>query len=110
MSFENDMLEKLILEGSVEVSGIDIETGNILYGFTPDVATKNPELFNSITESFYKRVISLWEKGFLNINMDDSDPTVTLTDKGESLQGTDILNAGELFVLRTIVSEFDKDK
>lgn len=108
MSFENDMLEKLILDGSVEVAGIDIETGNFLYNFTKDLENTHPEMFKSIMESFYAGVMSLWEKGYVDIDMNDDDPLVTLTEKAENMDGTEDLHPLELSILESIITEFNK--
>lgn len=38
-------IERLILDGSAEVAGIDLETGEILYGFTTKMQELDPELY-----------------------------------------------------------------
>jgi len=108
MSFENDMLEKLILEGSVEVAGIDIETGAFLYNFTKNLEETNPEMFKSVMDSFYSGVMILWEKGFVDIDMNDDDPLVTLTDKADDVASRDELTPLELSILESIIVQFNK--
>lgn len=108
MSFENDMLEKLILDGSVEVAGIDIETGSFLYSFTKDLENTHPEMFRSVMESFYNGVMILWEKGYVDIDMNEDDPMVTLTDKAENMEDVENLSPMELTILESIVNEFNK--
>ncbi len=45
-SDENEMIEKLILEGGLEVAGIDSEDGSLLYSFTPKIKQLMPELYD----------------------------------------------------------------
>jgi hypothetical protein len=108
MSFENDMLEKMILDGSVEVAGIDMETGKFLYNFTKDLESTHPEMFKSIMESFYHGVMLLWQKGYVEIDMNEDDPLVTLTEKADNMEDVDSLSPLELTILESIITEFNK--
>ena len=45
-SDENEMIEKLILDGALEVAGVDSEDGSLLYSFTPKIQQVMPELYN----------------------------------------------------------------
>jgi hypothetical protein len=81
MSEEFDIVDKLILEGGLEISGVDIETGEFLYNFTEKLKDLNPGLHENLKNFFYAEVINLWEKGFVNISFFDENPMVTLSDK-----------------------------
>lgn len=82
MSEEFEVVDKLILEGGLEIAGIDIDTGEFLYSFTEKLEELNPELHDNLKNFFYNEVINLWEKGFVNISFFDEDPIVTISDKG----------------------------
>lgn len=76
-----EILEKLILEGSVEVAGIDSRTGEFLYAFTKDLHRTNPGLHKHVANHFNENIMSLWEKGFLDINFLSDSPMVKVTEK-----------------------------
>lgn len=108
MDFVGDMLDKLILDGSVEVAGIDIESGNFVYNFTPQLKENNPELFDSVMSVFYSIVMQLWERGYVDVDLEDEDPMVTLTAKGESLEAVEDLDKMQREVLNSIIKHFNE--
>lgn len=75
------MVEELILDGSIEPFGIDNETGEFLYSFTDKLKELHPELHNNFNNHFYSSVISLWEKGFIEMDVTEVDPKIHLTRK-----------------------------
>jgi hypothetical protein len=81
MSEEFEIVDKLILEGGLEIAGVDIDTGEFLYNFTDKLEKLNPELNDNLKNFFYNEVINLWEKGFVNISLFDENPMVTITNK-----------------------------
>jgi hypothetical protein len=50
MSEAGDKIEDLILSGALEVSGIDIDTGEMLYNFTDKLKDINPDLFKDMSD------------------------------------------------------------
>lgn len=108
MDFVSEMLEKLILDGSVEVAGVDMETGSFVYNFTPQLKDNNPEIFDSVMSIFYSIVLQLWERGYLDIDLEDEDPLIMLTDKGENLEDLDNLDKMQKEVLKSIVKHFNE--
>lgn len=78
---EDDYLEELILSGAAEFAGLDPETGEMLYSFTNKLESVSPHLYKKINESFYQEILALWQLGFLEINMLESNPHVYLTKK-----------------------------
>jgi hypothetical protein len=82
MRSNNDrMLEYLILQGAVEVAGIDSETGEPLFSFTDKLEKIAPEIFKNVMEQFYKEILELWQDGFLDMNIADPIPIVRVTKK-----------------------------
>lgn len=81
MDETNEALDKLILSGAVVVAGVDSETGQFLYQFTDKLKYISPELYNEHVNFVNKELMRLWELGFLNINMMEENPIVTLTEK-----------------------------
>jgi hypothetical protein len=88
-------IEELLLDGVLEVAGMDLESGEPLYNFTNKLKDYNEELYKIHNNYFFKDLTSLWEKGFININFLEDDPTVTLTDKASSETEIDRLDKEE---------------
>ena len=78
---EQEIIDKLILSGALQVAGVDSETGDFLYQFTPKLKEVMPELYDEHMNHVNGELMRLWEKGFLNINFMEENPIVTLTDK-----------------------------
>jgi hypothetical protein len=81
MNHEDEVISKLILDGALEISYIDKETGEFLYSFTPKLKTVMPELYEEHLNKVNSEVMKLWEKGFLDIDFFSKDPVITLTNK-----------------------------
>jgi hypothetical protein len=99
----NDLIDYLILNGALEVSGVDQNTGDFLYSFTEKLEEVSPEIFESMVESFHQEVMYLWEKGFLNIDMttEEQSPMVSLTPK--ALDAVSVLELSD-FEQQTLTS------
>jgi hypothetical protein len=95
-------IEDLILDGVVEVSGIDMESGEPLYNFTSKLKDHDPELYNIHNNYFFQDLTNLWEKGFIEINFFEEDPTVTITEKVWNEEEINKLNTEEKHSLNEI--------
>ena len=80
-SDENKIIERLILEGAMEVAGVDAENGELLYSFTPKIQQVMPELYHDHMNSVNAEILSLWERGYVDIDFLAKDPVVTLGSK-----------------------------
>jgi hypothetical protein len=78
---EDKIIEKLILNGGLETVGVDQETGELLYSFTPKIAKLMPDLYEEHLNDVNTQIMNLWEKGFVELNLFESDPKITLTEK-----------------------------
>lgn len=76
-----EIFDKLILDGAIEVSGIDSETGEMLYNFTPKLKDISPLLYEEHLTHVNSELMRLWENGFLDINLTEENPIVRLTSK-----------------------------
>jgi hypothetical protein len=81
MSESADKIEELILSGALEVSGIDIDTGDMLYNFTDKLKDISPELFKDMSNYISTETMFLWAEGFLDIDVTEQNPMVRLTKK-----------------------------
>lgn len=73
-------IDELILDGSIEVSGMT-DDGNFTFKFTDKLKENNPEIYEEVIKFFYSQVMFFWEKGFINIDIQEENPLVGLTDK-----------------------------
>jgi hypothetical protein len=78
---ENEMIERLILDGALEVVGIDSEDGSLLYSFTPKIKEIMPELYYDHMNAVNSEILSLWERGYVDIDFFSNDPMVKLNKK-----------------------------
>ena len=78
---KDDLFEYLIVAGIVEFAGMDTETNEMLYRFTDNLEQIDPEMFMRFTQMIQHDIYSLWEKGFLNMDVTQENPLVTLTKK-----------------------------
>jgi hypothetical protein len=76
-----ESLEYLILNGYVEVASLDPQTGGFLYSFTEEAKRIIPDLKRQLDDEFYQSITYLWEHGFLDMDIESSNPTVTLKEK-----------------------------
>ena len=77
---EEIILLDLLDKGAVELTGMD-EDGEPTYRFTEKLKDVNPELYNLHVSMLNTEVMALWEKGFVDMNMFEENPTVYLTKK-----------------------------
>jgi hypothetical protein len=105
----DEMIEKLILDGSLEVSGID-ESGELTYQFTEKLQEQNPELAEGIQELFHIHVMALWELGFLDMNPTENNPMVRLTTFADDGEAIDSLHPDLRRTLFMIKARFAEDE
>lgn len=78
---EDDAFEELLLNGAIEISGIDEQSGEMLFTFTEKLKDVDPGLYNKMADFFHKELMGLWEKGFISMDITQKNPTVSLTQK-----------------------------
>jgi hypothetical protein len=78
---EMDILDKLILDGAIEVAGIDSSTGEFTYAITQKMKDIFPEIYKEHIMAIHHNIMFLWESRYLTIDLMTSDPLVLLTDK-----------------------------
>lgn len=96
---EQNAIEFLILSKALEVSGVDQESGEILYAFTPKIKEVMPKLYEEHIKHVNSEVMRLWEKGFLNIDFFAEEPIVTLAAKSFDTEEIDRLSKEDRWVV-----------
>jgi hypothetical protein len=103
MSDAGDKIEELILSGALEVSGVDIDTGEMLYNFTDKLKDVSPELFRGMADYISTETMALWVEGFLDIDVTEKNPMVRLTKKALDESEVSKLSKEKQYTLREII-------
>jgi len=103
MSDAGDKIEELILSGALEVSGVDIDTGEMLYNFTDRLREVSPELFKDMSDYISTETMFLWAEGFLDIDVTEENPMVRLTEKAFDDSEVSKLTKEKQYTLREII-------
>ena len=102
-SSDSEIINKLILNGGIEVSAMDQDTGEILYSFTPKIKELMPDLYQEHIQTVNQEVMNLWEKGFLEMDLFQSDPIITITEKALNKKYVDTLSKLEQWSLLELI-------
>lgn len=84
-------LVNLIDKGAIAFEGLD-ETGEPIYRFTEKLQEVAPDLYNMHMSMLNAEVMALWEKGFIDMDLFEENPTVKLTTKAFDQVFIDELN------------------
>lgn len=112
--FEDEQISKiidhLILEGGLEIAGVDSESGEILYSFTPKVKDIMPELYHDHLNFVNDELMALWEKGYVDIDLLMDDPIISLNKKSYDPKQTQDLSKQEKWSLQELKRAIDKNE
>lgn len=97
------IIDNLILEGGMEVAGVDPETGEMLYLFTPKVKEIMPELYHDHLNFVNDELMSLWEKGYVDIDFFQDDPLIFLNKKSYNKEEVNKLSKEEKWSLKELI-------
>jgi hypothetical protein len=103
MSESGDRIEELILSGALEFSGVDIDSGEMLYNFTDKLKDISPELFRDMSDYISTETMYLWSEGFLDIDVTEINPMVRLTPKAFDDSEINKLSKEKQLTLREIM-------
>ena len=107
---EDDAIDQLILSGALEVAGIDIDTGEPMYNFTEKLVEVSPELHRDISLYFSRETMALWSDGFLNMDVTEKNPIVTITKKAMDDEEVSKLSKESQRTLKEIIRVIFSDK
>ena len=99
---EDELIQNLILQGALEVAGIDSENGEFLYAITSRMKEVMPDLYEDHLKVVNKDLLNLWEKGYLNIDFLLADPIVTISEKGLNKAEVSKLTKPEIWALEEV--------
>lgn len=98
---DKDIIDYLLLNGALEPAGVS-ETGEPMYNFTPKLKQVLPELYKEHVKHVNSELMALWEKGFINMDLFDDNPTVTLSKKAFDDTEISKLSEEDQFSIREI--------
>ena len=101
-SNEDELIENLILQGALEVAGLDAETGEFLYAVTSKMKEVMPDLYEDHLKTVNRDLLNLWEKGYVNIDLFLPDPIVTISKKGLDKNEISKLTKPEIWALEEV--------
>ena len=101
-SNEDELIKNLILQGALEVAGVDSETGELLYGVTSTMKEIMPDLYEDHLKEVNRGLLNLWEKGYVNIDFLLPDPIVTVSEKGLDKDEISKLTKTEIWALEEV--------
>jgi hypothetical protein len=104
------IIDHLILEGGIEVAGVDPESGEILYAFTPKVKEIMPELYADHLNFVNAELMALWEKGYVDIDLLMEDPVISLTKKSYDPKEIQALSKQERWSLQELKRVINKNE
>ena len=101
-SNEDELIENLILQGALEVAGLDSENGEFLYAITSKMKEVMPDLYEDHLKTVNRDLLNLWEKGYVNIDLFLPDPVVTISEKGLNKNEVSKLTKPEIWALEEV--------
>jgi hypothetical protein len=101
-SNEDELIKNLILEGALEVAGVDSETNELLYNVTPKMQEIMPDMYEDHLTQVNRDLLNLWEKGYVNIDFLLADPVVTISEKGLNKNEISKLTKQEIWALEEV--------
>jgi hypothetical protein len=107
---EDEAIEQLILAGALEVAGIDIDTGELLYNFTKKLIDVDPKLHSEVSTYFSRETMALWEEGFLEMDVTEKNPIVRLTQKALDEISVSNLDKQKQYTLKEIIRIITLDR
>jgi hypothetical protein len=99
---EDDLINNLILQGALEVAGVDSETGEFLYAITYRMKEIMPDMYEDHLKTVNRDLLNLWEKGYVNIDFFLPDPVVTISEKGLNKNEISKLTKPEIWALEEV--------
>jgi hypothetical protein len=99
---EDELIKNLILQGALEVAGVDSETNELLYAITPKMQEVMPDMYEDHLKTVNRDLLNLWEKGYVNIDFFLPDPVVTISEKGLDKTEISKLTKHEIWALEEV--------
>jgi hypothetical protein len=103
MNESNEIFNKLVLTGGLRFAGKDPETGENMYVKTEMLKDIDPKLDVALGKYFSEMSMKLWEKGFIDMDVTDANPIVSLNKKSLDPDQVKKLDAKERSALKQLI-------
>ncbi|MFN7584166.1 MAG: hypothetical protein ACK5P0_02290 [bacterium] len=103
MNESNEIFNKLVLTGGLRFAGKDPETGENMYVKTEMLKDIDPKLDVALGKYFSEMSMRLWEKGFIDMDVTDANPIVSLNKKSLDPDQVKKLDANERSALKQLI-------
>lgn len=103
MNESNEIFSKLVLTGGLRFAGKDPETGENMYVKTEMLKDIDPKLDMALGKYFSEMSMRLWEKGFIDMDVTDANPIVSLNEKSFDPDQVKKLDANERSALKQLI-------
>lgn len=100
-----NIIDDLILNGAVEVAGVDPETGELLYNFTDKLKQIAPDIYKLVIEEFKRDILFFWEYGFIDMDVTIENPVVTINQKALDPAHTEWLTKEQKVKLEDLINK-----
>lgn len=104
----DSVIEDLMIQGAIQVTGIDSETGEFLYTFTEKLAEINPKIYKAMVDDFQMSIMRLWEAGFLSMDITAKNPLVRATEKVFDTNAISKLSRNDQITLEDILNKMSQ--
>lgn len=99
---DDEFINDLILQGAIEVVGVDRSTGELLYAITQKMKEILPEVYDEHINFVNREMMGLWEKGYVDIDFMSDDPIITITEKALDINEISKLSKEEVWSLEEL--------
>jgi hypothetical protein len=103
-----NIFDMLVLNGAIELAGVDPVSGEFLYSMTEKMIDIMPEVYEEHLNEVNKQIMFLWEEGFITIDLFDENPLVNITAKAldeEELVKLDPESLGYLNEIKRVLAK-----
>jgi hypothetical protein len=80
MDESKQVIDDLLISGAMQICGVDKNTGEFLYQFTPKLKEVMPDLYKEHLNHVNSEIMGLWEKGFVHMDLLAESPIVRLSE------------------------------
>lgn len=106
----NELIQKLIDMGVLEVIGFDEKSNQFTFGITPKCQEILPELFDEHFKMINELAFKLWNDGIIEMTFDtDGVPMVMIKDLEHTINIKDTLPDEERFFLENLIYKHQED-
>lgn len=106
----NNLIDRLIKMGVLEVVGYDEKSNQFTFGLTPKCQELMPELFDEHFKMINELAFKLWNDGHIEMMFDkDGTPMVMIKDIEHVMKVKDTLPDEERFFLENLIYKHEKD-